>query len=158
MRRGSGRPVAIRFWEKVQTRPGQCWLWQGPCNGRGYGKFKLRRGIRVAAHRLSWELIHGPIPAGMWVLHRCDVKACVNPEHLWLGTATDNARDRSHKGRNRDQRGERNTSARLRLADVEAIRRQYAMGSTSQYQLARDYGISQAQVSRLVNMLEWGTA
>jgi HNH endonuclease len=158
VRKGSGRPLAVRFWERVLIQPRQCWLWQGVKSATGYGNFKLHRRCRVSAHRVAWELVYGPIPAGYWVLHRCDVKRCVNPEHLWLGDATDNARDRSQKGRNRDQTGERNNGARLRAGEISAIRRQYALGGVTQRQLAINYGISQSHISRVVNGLEWGAA
>jgi len=155
MRKGSGRPVTIRFWERVHTTEDGCWLWQGCRTGAGYGNFKLRRDRRVLAHRLSWELAYGPIPVACCVLHRCDVKLCVNPAHLWLGSQADNNRDRAEKGRNRDQRGERNSSAHLRLTDVIAIRDNYAARRESQSALARRYGTSQGHISRIVNRLEW---
>lgn len=73
-----------------------CILWAGTRNPDGYGK----RGDNYA-HRLAWEAAFGPIPPGLCVLHRCDVRPCVNPEHLFLGTKGDNARDREAKGRGR---------------------------------------------------------
>lgn len=85
-------PDSERFWAKV-IKTGECWEWQGP-DQRGYGIFGWKR-----AHRVSWELHHGPIPPGQHVLHQCDNPPCVNPEHLWLGTPRDNASDRGAKGR-----------------------------------------------------------
>lgn len=108
-----------RFWEKVQIKSEDgCWLWKGEHkrNPRrpscsitdiGYGLFYVRdttkpKNMRaVSAHRFSWEMAFGPIPAGMNVCHRCDTPRCVNPRHLWLGTHADNARDRNSKGRAR---------------------------------------------------------
>jgi len=96
----TARPLADRFWDKVQKSDG-CWIFTG-ANAKGYGVIGRCDGTHeyVYAHRLSWELHHGPIPDGLCVLHHCDTPRCVNPEHLWLGTIADNNRDMSQKGRN----------------------------------------------------------
>jgi len=92
--------LLARF-EKKFTKTDGCWLWQGDKWSRpehGYGRIYVE-GKRVKAHRVSWELYVGAIPPGQYVLHKCDVRLCVNPEHLFLGTKTDNAKDRDQKGR-----------------------------------------------------------
>jgi hypothetical protein len=86
-----------RFWSRVDKTDG-CWLWTGWTSRFGYGRIK-RDNRECLTHRVSWELTNGPIPDGMCVLHRCDVPACVRPDHLFLGTKTDNAADRTAKGR-----------------------------------------------------------
>lgn len=93
------RTVEERFWPKVRERaPNKCWLWQAAKMPAGYGVFSVR-GVKQRAHRVAYELCVRPIPAGMFVLHRCDTPACVNPLHLFLGTHTDNMRDKIAKGR-----------------------------------------------------------
>jgi hypothetical protein len=114
------RPLAERFWPKVVKSDG-CWLWVGAKFERGYGCI-VAGGPRINgrpaerrhlyAHRVSYELSVGPIPDGLYVCHHCDNPPCVNPSHLFLGTATDNNRDREAKGRGRY------TVARKRAADA----------------------------------------
>lgn len=107
-----------RFWDKVD-KSGSCWLWTGSNKPRGYGQIKVE-GKTIFAHRLSWELAYGPIPEGLYVCHRCDVPACVRPDHLFLGTQTDNMADRDAKGRT--QHGENHYKAKLCELDVWLIK------------------------------------
>jgi hypothetical protein len=147
------------FWAKVARTQEGCWVWQGTTSRNGYGLWTT--GVRpsrrtVQAHRLSWVIVNGPIPEGMCVCHSCDVPPCVNPEHLWLGTARENARDKVAKGRMRrgDSRGERNGHARLTEEDVRAIRARVAGGET-QTALAVEYGVHLITVSQAVRRLTW---
>lgn len=91
-----------RFWDKVQVGPG-CWEWTASRRGAGYGRFQMG-GKGHAAHRISWEMANGPIPSGMFVCHRCDNPSCVRPDHLFLGTPSDNTRDAYAKGRQTNPR------------------------------------------------------
>lgn len=96
-------PLAERFWLRVKKTECGCWLWTGSKARCGYGTIGLgRRGDGTAyAHRVSYELHVGPIPGGMLALHKCDVRTCVNPAHLFLGTKRDNTQDMMRKGRAR---------------------------------------------------------
>lgn len=94
------RPAIDRFWDKVHLSDG-CWEWTAAKGNFGYGVAWFG-GRLQKAHRVSWQLAHeSDIPPGMFICHRCDNPACVRPDHLFLGTATDNARDMVRKGRNR---------------------------------------------------------
>jgi hypothetical protein len=95
------RPVADRFWPKVEKTDG-CWLWTGATDRRGYGKIFDGAGKLLIASRVAHELCIGPIPDGLCVLHKCDNPPCVNPDHLFLGTFGDNTQDMLAKGRNRN--------------------------------------------------------
>src|SRR5712664_3439232 len=117
-----------------------CILWLGHEASTGYGELKVSPGRkRWHAHRLAWTLANGPIPKGMCVCHKCDVRLCLNPYHLFLGTRADNCRDRHRKGRTIVALGEKQGNARLSSADVIAIR---ADASRSGAQLASLYGVS----------------
>jgi hypothetical protein len=91
--------MPVRFWAKVSKGDG-CWIWTGSRNPKGYGRLNTGNRVRLA-HAISWELSHGAVPDGLWVLHRCDNPPCVRPDHLWLGTAADNTADMVAKGRQR---------------------------------------------------------
>jgi hypothetical protein len=142
------RPLAERFWEKVNKdgpviRPelGPCWLWTGAVNDKGYGEFWLDGGSE-SAHRVSYELANGPLREGGQSLHRCDNPPCVRPDHLFEGTNLDNVHDRQAKGRPCGVRGEHHHQAKLTEDNVREIRRRLAQGHY-QTDIASDYGVGQ---------------
>jgi hypothetical protein len=93
------RPIKDRFMAKVQVNiVTGCWEWIGARNNHEQGQFVVEH-KKVLAYRFSWELHRGKIPEGMYVCHKCDNPPCVNPDHLFLGTQSDNIRDCVSKGR-----------------------------------------------------------
>lgn len=123
-----------------------CWIWQGSLSSKGYGKIGNKQ-----AHRVVWELYRSPIPVGLCVLHGCDVKRCVNPDHLHLGTVQDNAIEAVARGLWPKQKGEYNGNARLTKAQVKEIRE----SSESCRALAIRFGISKSQVGNIKKGIRW---
>jgi len=144
-----------RFWEKVKIgTENECWEWQSTTGHYGYGIFRLQKKYKYA-HRLAWSFTNGKIPNELWVLYKCDNPPCVNPNHLFLGNAKDNAQDRTRKGRNSNQNGELGNNSRLTNEQILEIRKTYKETLTSQEELAAKYGISQSQISNIVLGKEW---
>lgn len=148
-----------RFWNKVDKTggPDGCWPWVAHKFDKGYGCFFLK-GQVLRAHRVAWVLIHGQIPRsssyhGICVCHRCDVPACCNPAHLFLGTNADNVADREKKHRNTP--GEANTSAKLTNANVAKILSDYAVGDVSHEELASRFGVSPNTIGCVINRKSW---
>jgi hypothetical protein len=119
--------------------PGKCWEWDRTLNKGGYGTIKIARRTR-SVHRIMFELLIGEIPNGMFVCHRCDNRKCINPSHLFLGTAADNQRDAAVKNR---------MHHKLAVEEVLEIRRLYLEGFT-QVELARMFHVTQGQISRII--------
>lgn len=129
-----------RFYSHTQPEPNTgCLLWTGCYSNMGYGKFSAKTSRPKPAHRTAWEIEKGPIPAGMCVLHRCDTPACVNVDHLFVGTQVDNIRDMVAKGRHV-------SNSRLSGSDIDAMVAMRARGE-SQSAIAAAFGVSQACVS-----------
>lgn len=128
-----------------------CWLWIGRQTVTG-GYSLLHYNHRCTlAHRFSWETFRGAIPAGLYVCHRCDNPACVNPDHLFLGTPAENTADRDRKNRHRAVRGEAVAGSKLTPEKVRTIR-----ASTKPYQeLSAEFGVSQRTVSLIRNRHTW---
>ncbi len=140
------RPLAERFWEKVDVRGAdECWPWLASKKQGGYGRISDERGHPQLSHRVSYALTVSPIPDGNVVCHRCDNPRCVNPAHLFLGTQADNLRDMRSKGRGNPPRGVEHPKARL----TEALAQQIRRDSRSHRQLARAFGIGKSTVGMI---------
>lgn len=129
---------------------GGCWKWTGQLDAWGYGRLKWR-GRKALAHRLSWESTRGPVPIGLWVLHRCDTPDCINPMHLFLGTEADNRADMFAKGRQGGPRGRANIHAKLTEDQVRAIRSDIRLHS----EIAAEYGVGESAVRKIRNRESW---
>jgi hypothetical protein len=149
----SADPAVDRFWAKVEKSEG-CWEWTAARYHRGHGATKFA-GKHDRAHRVAWMLLRGPIPPGMCVLHKCDNPPCCNPDHLYIGTKTDNHRDMHARGRARPPRGERCGFAKLTEAQVRTIREIWASMPTTLGHLARLYGVADTAVSRIIRRKRW---
>ncbi len=164
-----------RFWQKVNKEGpvpdghqelGRCWVWIGSKRSKGYGAFVYARDGEVVqgrAHRYSYELHRGAIPSGVFVLHKCDTPACVNPDHLFLGSNADNVTDMMAKGRHvkggtyrrgNYERGAGHHNARLTVDIVRAIRADREAG-LSFGNLATKYGLVVGYVYRIIKRTAW---
>lgn len=153
--------IEAEFWKLVNKRGpiqphvkhlGRCWQWGGRLWANGYGAFKKNG----RSHRLSWELTNGQIPSGVFVLHKCDNRACVNPEHLFLGNGSDNMRDCVSKGRHDSLKrlGEKHPRARLKWWQAVRIK------SSTKFKgmiiaFAKEFNVAPSTVSAVVNGKTW---
>jgi len=109
----------------------------------------------LLVHRVSYEWARGAIPEGVLVLHSCDNRLCVNPQHLRLGTHQDNMDDMVRAGRQRSERGAAHAQAKLTPEAVSEIRDRYAEGGVTQKVLAEEYGISSTHIGRILRLERW---
>lgn len=142
-----------KFLARVRPDPVTgCWLWQGYLNESGYGCF-LFEGRQAVAHRVSWMLFRGRIPFGNYVCHTCDVRACVNPDHLFLGTPAANSADARRKGRTRQ--GEQASAAKLTTAQVQQVLALLAEDKLYVTEIARQFGVSQSAIHAIKSGESW---
>lgn len=149
-----GKEILSRFWSKVEKTP-TCWLWKGTLGSDGYGIFWVRKNCSVGAHRFSLlTLKKMPLESSRKVLHKCDVRLCVNPSHLFLGSPADNVADMVSKGRN--VRGVMCATSKL-LKDSQAvqIRLLYSRGGKSISQLAKMYETSNRSIRAILKGERW---
>lgn len=148
------RTLLERFMDKVREEPNTgCWLWNGYIEPGGYGMMWMPGNRQKSAHRLSWELYKGDIPAGAFICHSCDTRNCVNPKHLFLCNAAENAADMKAKGRSRC--GERNVSVKLKRDEVVQIRRLIDEGSLSIGAIAERFKVSRSLVYAIRQRKVW---
>lgn len=129
------------FWSKV-IKTESCWRWTGARNKRGYGLFNIC-GKLQSAHRLAWSEIHGAIGAGLYICHKCDNPSCVNPDHLFAGSARENQVDSSLKGR----------TARQKIDHRQAMQIFHFPASNSE--TGKRFGVSKNTVTKIRTRKTW---
>jgi hypothetical protein len=147
-------------------RSGDCWLWTASDTGV-YGQFHPTNGRRVYAHRFAYELTYGPIPAGLFICHHCDVPLCVRPAHLYAGTRADNVRDMLTRGRNakgerhisrthpeRMRRGETHHRTTVTTEQVREMRRLAADGVPTPV-IAERFGVARETAGKIIRRQRW---
>jgi hypothetical protein len=142
-----------RFEKKYIPEPNSgCWLWTAALLDGRYGLIGRggKNGGMALAHRVSWKLHNGKVPDGLWVLHKCDVTICVNPDHLFLGTHKDNMIDMTNKGRSTF--GVRNARSKL----TEELAKEVKYSSEKARKCARRLGVSESAVSLIRSGKNWG--
>lgn len=150
------RTLEERFWEKINIgNEDECWEWTASCSSDGYGQMWRGKDIKghLSSHRFSWELHNGRIENGFFVLHKCDNKLCVNPNHLFLGTQLDNIRDMDMKGRRVSAQpyGENSGTCKFTDEKIRQIREKYSTGQYLVRELSDEFGVSTSHVSAIVH-------
>jgi hypothetical protein len=144
-----------RFWSKSdKSSVSKCWIWTGAKTASGYGAIRVSQST-FRAHRVAWSITHGPIPEEMCVCHRCDVRDCVNPSHLFLGTHEDNMADCAKKRRGNKPSGESHSKAKLTANDVVNIREMHKNKLATQEELASMFGTVRSTISFAINGKTW---
>lgn len=143
-----------RLMSRISKAQSGCWEWSlGVCTA-GYGRLSYCGKNRVAS-RVMWIAVHGSIPNGLWVLHRCDNPKCINPDHLFLGTRRDNIDDMVRKGRASAPRGTACNKAKLTEEIVWQIRKEHHQDGIGFRPLGRKYGVSDAAIRKLISGHSW---
>lgn len=133
---------------------GNCWIWLAAKCGGGYGKMTKNK-KSLSAHKVSWEIHFGEVPPDKHVLHHCDVKLCCSPQHLWLGTRSDNIQDCIAKGQFGERGGEKCGQHKLSADQVEEIRRLILENKLMQREIASQFGVHQSTISNIRHGRTW---
>lgn len=142
-----------RFWNNtIKKSNKECWNWIAANDSMGYGHFMVN-GKTVKAHRYSYEYHNNKIPFGLCVLHKCDNRKCVNPNHLFLGTQLDNIKDRDNK--NRQAKGEHLPISKLTKEQVIQIRKLYKSTKTSTRKLGYEFNVSCSTIKAILTNRTW---
>lgn len=143
-----------RFMQFVFPEPNSgCWLWVGGVRRKGYGGYS--DGVKtIPSHRYSFMFFHGPIPDEKFVCHKCDTPACVNPQHLFLGTNAENLADMHKKKRHWVTSGEKHCRAKLTLNDVVEIKQALKDGA-SLVDLGKKYNVTKHTIKNIRNGYNW---
>jgi hypothetical protein len=163
-----GEQRTASFWRKVDRRgPDECWPWKAGKQGFGYGQFFIPGRI-LNAHRIAYLMINGPIPSGLFVLHRCDNAPCCNPAHLFLGTQAVNIADKCNKRRQaagsahgsithpeKLKRGAENSNSKLTTENVIAIRKMRRDRRIKVKAIAQMFGITERNVFTILARETW---
>lgn len=160
-------PLKERLLNKIE-RVGECWIFTGTIGSSGYGNIGITRSQNIGAHRASWLVHFGEIPCGQMVCHTCDNKRCVNPDHLFLGTQSENMQDmiakkrhchgERHTSKTRPEtvaRGTRLPQCKLTEDDVRAIRHLFATNRTRHEDIANQFNVSRGSISMIINRKTW---
>ncbi len=143
------------FWNNVNIKEkDDCWEWMGYLDHNGYGSISINN-YPNRTHRYAWEIVHGCIPEGLCICHKCDNPKCCNPEHLFMGTVYDNTHDMIKKGRKVVLRGESNWFSKLTEKDVLEIRKLYSTGKYNQHKLGKMFNVTNSNIECIVNRKSW---
>ena len=146
-------PPEERFWNHV-VKTDSCWMWTGGRTKSGYGKFNpTHHAGWEKAHRFSWMMNFGSIPSGRVVCHRCNMKLCVRPDHLYVATSRENTLDAMRDGL--CPIGEKHGMAKLTESQVKEIRLMFESGDITKAKLSRTYGVSEMQITRIIKRQTW---
>ena len=150
------KTIKERLLEGVSENEKGCWIWNGAKTEKGYGAIHYA-GKRARTHRIAYEVFVGPIPDGHMVCHSCDEPSCLNPSHLWTGSAAENTNDMVRKGREsfrfKEQPvfGKKHHNAKMDDQSVRSIR----SSNKTQVELAEIYGVSQGTISKIQRGDAW---